>query len=50
VDGAVDVDVIERLVVQRKIISAGMDPAVVLAIREEMERAQEGAPASAALH
>ena len=40
VDGAVDVDAIERLVAERKLTSEGMDPAVVSAIREEMERAQ----------
>jgi superfamily II DNA or RNA helicase len=40
VDGAVDVEVIERLVAARKLTSEGMDPAVVSAIREEMERAQ----------
>jgi hypothetical protein len=40
VEGAVDVDAIERLVAQRKLTSEGMDPAIVSAIREEMERAQ----------
>ncbi|MEY9185781.1 SNF2 family DNA or RNA helicase [Bradyrhizobium sp. USDA 326] len=40
VDGAVDVGAIERLVAERKLTSEGMDPKVVGAIREEMERAQ----------
>jgi len=40
VDGAVDVDAIEKLVAERKLTSEGMDPNAVSAIREEMERAQ----------
>jgi hypothetical protein len=40
VDGAVDVDAIEKLVAERKLTSEGMDPNAVAAIREEMERAQ----------
>ncbi len=40
VEGVVEVEAIERLVAQRKLTSEGMDPAVVSAIREEMERAQ----------
>jgi len=40
VEGAVDVAAIERLVSERKLTSEGMDPHVVAAIREEMERAQ----------
>lgn len=40
VDGAVDVEVIEKLVAERKLTSEGMDPNAVSAIREEMERAQ----------
>jgi superfamily II DNA or RNA helicase len=40
VDGAIDVDVIEKLVAERKLTSEGMDPNAVSAIREEMERAQ----------
>lgn len=40
VDGAVDVEAIQRLVSERKLTSEGMDPAVVSAIREDMERAQ----------
>ena len=40
VDGAVDVDAIEKLVAERKLISEGMDPHAVSVIREEMERAQ----------
>ena len=39
-DGAVDVDAIEKLVAERKLTSEGMDPNAVAAIREEMERAQ----------
>jgi superfamily II DNA or RNA helicase len=39
VDGAVDVDAIERLVAERKLTSEGMDPNSVSAIREQMERA-----------
>ena len=40
VDGAVDVATIETLVAERKLTSEGLDPAMVAAIREEMERAQ----------
>jgi SNF2 family DNA or RNA helicase len=40
VDDAVDVDAIERLVAERKLTSEGMNPSIVAAIREEMERAQ----------
>ena len=40
VDGAVDVDAIEKLVAERKLTSEGMDPHAVAAIREQMERAQ----------
>jgi superfamily II DNA or RNA helicase len=40
VDGAVDVEAIETLVAERKLTTEGMDPSVVTAIREEMERAQ----------
>jgi len=40
VEGAVDVETIERLVAERKLTSEGMDPAAVSAIREDMERAQ----------
>jgi superfamily II DNA or RNA helicase len=40
VDGAVDVDAIEKLVAERKLTSEGMDPNAVAAVREEMERAQ----------
>jgi superfamily II DNA or RNA helicase len=40
VDGAVDVDAIEKLVAERKLTSEGMDPHAVSAIREQMERAQ----------
>lgn len=40
VDGAVDVQAIEALVVQRKLTTEGMDPAKVAAIRETMERAE----------
>ncbi len=40
VDGAVDVDAIEKLVAERKLTSEGMDPHAVSVIREEMERAQ----------
>ena len=40
VEGAVDVDAIERLVAERKLTTEGMDPAIVAAIREDMERAQ----------
>jgi hypothetical protein len=40
VDGAVDAKAIEKLVAERKLTSEGMDPNLVAAIREEMERAQ----------
>ena len=40
VEGAVDVEAIERLVAERKLTSEGMDPAAVSAIRENMERSQ----------
>jgi hypothetical protein len=40
VDGAVDRERIEALVRERKLTREGMDPAVVAAIREEMERAE----------
>jgi superfamily II DNA or RNA helicase len=40
VDGAVDVQAIEKLVAERKLTSEGMDPNSVGAIREQMERAQ----------
>jgi superfamily II DNA or RNA helicase len=40
VDGAVDVETIEKLVAERKLTSEGMDPNSVNAIREQMERAQ----------
>ena len=40
VDGAVDVEAIEKLVAERKLTSEGMDPSTVAAIREQMERAQ----------
>jgi len=40
VDDAVDVDAIEKLVAERKLTSEGMDPNAVMAVREEMERAQ----------
>jgi superfamily II DNA or RNA helicase len=40
VDGAVDVDAIEKLVAERKLTSEGMDPHTVDEIREQMERAQ----------
>ena len=40
VDGAVDVGTIETLVAERKLTSEGLDPNIVSAIREEMERAQ----------
>ncbi|MER9528524.1 DUF3883 domain-containing protein [Mesorhizobium sp. M0309] len=39
VDGAVDVDTIERLVAERKLTSEGMSPNSVAEIREQMERA-----------
>jgi superfamily II DNA or RNA helicase len=40
VDGAVDVATIENLVAERKLTSEGLNPNTVVAIREEMERAQ----------
>ena len=40
VDGAVDVATMENLVAKRKLASEGLDPNTVIAIREEMERAQ----------
>lgn len=40
VDGAVDVESIEKLVAERKLTSEGMNPHAVAAIREQMERAQ----------
>ena len=40
VDGAVDVDAIEKLVAERKLTSEGMNPSSVAEIREQMERAQ----------
>jgi SNF2 family DNA or RNA helicase len=40
VDGAVDVAAIENLVAERKLTSEGLNPNTVVAIREEMERAQ----------
>lgn len=40
VEGAVDVAAIKTLVAERKLTSEGLDPAIVGAIREEMERAQ----------
>ena len=39
VDGAVDVDAIEKLVAERKLTSEGMNPSSVAEIREQMERA-----------
>lgn len=39
VDGAVDVDTIERLVAERKLTSEGMNPSSVAEVREQMERA-----------
>jgi superfamily II DNA or RNA helicase len=39
VDGAVDVDSIERLVAERKLTSEGMNPNSVAEIRDQMERA-----------
>lgn len=39
VDGAVDVDTIEKLVAERKLTSEGMNPSSVAEIREQMERA-----------
>ena len=40
VDGAVDTIAIERLVAERKLTTEGLDPALVSAVRDEMERAQ----------
>ncbi len=40
VDDAVDVEAIRTLVAERKLTSEAMDPRMVAAIREEMERAQ----------
>jgi hypothetical protein len=40
VEGAVDVESIKTLVQQRKLTSEGLDPAMITAIREEMERAE----------
>lgn len=40
VEGAVDVDAIERLVAERKLTTEGMTAASVAEIREQMERAQ----------
>ena len=40
VEGAVDVESIEKLVAERKLTSEGMNPHAVAAIREQMERAQ----------
>ncbi|SEP49911.1 protein of unknown function [Rhodospirillales bacterium URHD0017] len=40
VDGAVDVEAIEKLVAERKLTSEGMDPNAVSKVREQMERAQ----------
>ena len=40
VDGAVDVDAIEKLVAERKLTSEGMNPHAVSEIRGQMERAQ----------
>jgi superfamily II DNA or RNA helicase len=40
VDGAVDAEAIDKLVAERKLTSEGLDPRIVAAIREEMERAQ----------
>jgi len=39
VDGAVDVETIEKLVAERKLTSEGMNPNSVAGIREQMERA-----------
>jgi SNF2 family DNA or RNA helicase len=39
VDGAVDVQTIEKLVAERKLTSEGMNPSSVAEIREQMERA-----------
>src|SRR5690606_16454714 len=39
VEGAVDVDAIEKLVQERKLTSEGMSPSAVAEIREQMERA-----------
>ncbi|TWI56457.1 SNF2 domain-containing protein [Bradyrhizobium huanghuaihaiense] len=40
VDGAVDVDAIEKLVAERKLTSVGMSASSVAEVREQMERAQ----------
>lgn len=40
VDGAVDVDAIEKLVAERKLTSEGMSDSSVAEVREQMERAQ----------
>jgi len=40
VEGAVDVETIEKLVAERKLTSEGMNPSSVSEIREQMERAQ----------
>ncbi|MEY9518339.1 superfamily II DNA or RNA helicase [Bradyrhizobium elkanii] len=40
VDGAVDVDAIEKLVAERKLTSEGMSASSVAEVREQMERAQ----------
>jgi len=40
VEGAVDVESINRLVAERKLTTEGMNPATVAEIREQMERAQ----------
>lgn len=40
VEGAVDVEAIEKLVAERKLTSEGMNPSSVAEIREQMERAQ----------
>lgn len=40
VDGAVDVDAIEKLVAERKLTSEGMNSSSIAEIREQMERAQ----------
>ncbi len=40
VDGAVDVDTIEKLVAERKLTSEGMNLSSIAEIREQMERAQ----------
>ena len=40
VDGAVDVEAIEKLVAERKLTSEGMSASSVAEVREQMERAQ----------